>query len=124
MSKITPAELDRLREGCRMTRKQAARFLRVDRTTYGRWQHRGAPWWVGLLLAYEAGVPPWSDWDGWSFSKGAIWPPGYRVPVIKGEILAIPYHHQLVAELKRQVREFRELDDQAQVQPSGERQQG
>lgn len=113
---VDPAELDDLRQRCGFTRRAAAAFLGVDKRTYQRWQHRGAPWWAGALLRYRAGVPPWGGWDGWLFGDGELWPPGYRSPVTPGQILAEPFRLQLIAELKRQIREFRGLADQTECQ--------
>lgn len=116
----SPAELDELRQRCGFSRRKVAAFLGVDKRTYQRWQHRGAPWWAGALLRYQAGLPPWQGWEGWRFADGAIWPPGYRYAVTPGQVLAVPYRLQLIAELKRQIRQFWEMDDQADASASHE----
>lgn len=114
---VSPSELDDLRIRCWFSRRQAAAFLGVTKRTYQRWQHRGAPWWAGVLLRYQAGESPWEGWDGWRFGHGELWPPGYRQAVTPGQVLAVPYRMQLIADLKRQIREFWSLDDQADCLP-------
>lgn len=97
---------------CRMTTPQAAAFLGVTVRTYRRWLKGKAPEWARLLMAIRSGYVPWDGWQGWQIVDTGIVPPGYRDAVTPGQIMAVPYRLQQLSELKRQIRQFGELDDQ------------
>lgn len=107
--------LGELQRRCRFTTDQAAAYVGVTRRTFDRWRKDGAPEWPRLLLAIRAGDLPWDGWRGWEMQDGALVPPGYRIGLAPGEILAMPYQYQLISELQRQIRTFRHLDDQLLV---------
>ena len=97
---------------CRFSADQAAGFLGVSVRTYRRWLRDKPPEWARLLLAIRAGFVPWDGWQGWQMVNDGIVPPGYRDAVTPGQIMAVPYRLQLIADLKRQIRQFGELGDQ------------
>jgi transcriptional regulator with XRE-family HTH domain len=98
---------------CRFSHSEAAAFLGVTVRTYRRWLASEPPPWARLLLAIRAGFVPWDGWQDWQVVNEGIIPPGYSDPVAPGDIMAVPFQLQQIAELRRQVREFVGLDDQA-----------
>lgn len=106
--------LDELRVRCGYSRNGVAEALGVTLRTWQRWQKGGAPGWAVHLLRIWAGESPWSGWEGWRFSDGEIWPPGYCAPVTPGQVLAVPYRLQIIAALKRRIREFEGMEDQTE----------
>lgn len=114
---LAPDDLAELLMRCRLSSSEAAEFLGVTLRSLQRWRHSGGPVWVGHLLRYRAGDPPWQGWEGWQFGDGVAYPPGYVAEVTPGQIMAVPFRLQLIADLKRQVREFWEMDDQVNSQP-------
>lgn len=96
---------------------QAAEYLGVSPRTLYRWRHNGnAPEWARLLLAIRGGHMPWPQWRGWYLQPDGLVAPGYhRRPLAPGDILAMHWHLQQLAELKRHQREFQALPDQAAV---------
>ena len=108
------SSLGTLQHRCWMSSQEAAEFLGVTLRTYRRWLKGKPPAWARLLLAIRAGYVPWDGWQGWQIVNEGIVPPGYRDPVTPGQIMAVPYRLQQLAELKRQIRQFAELDDQAE----------
>jgi len=120
VGKVSSVELNEWRQRCGLTPRKTAERLGVTLRTWQRWQHDGAPGWVLALLRIWAGEPPWSGWEGWRFTEGKAWPPGYRNSVTPGQVLAVPYRLQQVAGLQRQVREFWAMDDQVEAQPEAE----
>lgn len=107
------SSLAALQQRARLTAPEAAAWLGVTLRTYRRWLKAGAPQWARLLLALRGGHMPWPAWDGWRMTEAGLVPRGLREEWSPGDIMALPYLTQLVAELKRQVRHFRKLDDQA-----------
>lgn len=108
------SSLRSIQHRCWMDNQQAADFLGVSLRTYRRWLKGKPPAWARLLLAIRAGYVPWENWQGWQVVNDGILPPGYRDPVTPGQIMAVPYRLQQLAELKKQVRQFAEMDDQAE----------
>lgn len=96
-----------------MSSEQVAAFLGVTVRTYRRWLRAKPPEWARLLMAIRAGFVPWDGWRGWRIVDDGIVPPGYRDSVTPGQIMAVPFRLQLIADLKTRIRQFAELDDQA-----------
>lgn len=107
------SSLRALQYHCRMSPAEAAAFLGVTPRTYRRWLKGSPPEWARLLLAIRAGFVPWDGWQGWQMVNAGIVPPGYRDAVTPGQIMAVPFRLQQLADLKRQIRQFVGLDDQA-----------
>lgn len=115
-SRFSAQELEDLRVECGFGCRDAAEHLGVSLPTWFRWRQQGAPDWALRLLRIQAGYPPWDGWDGWSFRNGELWPPGYRQPVTPGQVMAVPYRLQIIAALKRRIREFEGMTDQEMEQ--------
>lgn len=108
--------LAELQERCRFTRNQTAEYLGVSVQTYRRWLNDRSPNVTAVrLLAIRAGYLPWPGWQDWEMHAGKLYPPGYRQGIGPGEILAVPYRMQLIAELQRQIREFNAMADQTET---------
>jgi len=106
--------LPELQARCRFTLHQAADFLGVSPETYRRWVSDRSPNVTAVrLLAIRAGHLPWDGWQGWQMVETGIVPPGYRDAITPGQIMAVPYRLQQLADLKRQIGAFAALDDQA-----------
>ncbi len=106
------SSLGNLQYRCRLSKSEAAEFLGVTLRTYRRWLECKPPQWARLLLAIRGGFVPWDGWQGWLVVDDGIVPPGYRDPVTPGQIMAVPYRLQQIADLNRQIRQFAEMDDQ------------
>lgn len=104
---------------CRMTDAQAAEYCMVSPETYRRWGKDRQPSPAAVrLMAIRAGYVPWPGWDNWEVHSGRLFPPGFtRNGVSAGEIQAMPYFRQLLAEYERQVRAFQAMADQADTPP-------
>jgi len=100
--------LPALQHRCRMTDRQAAVFCLVAPETYRRWVRDRRPNPTAVrLMAIMAGVVPWHGWQGWEMHRGLLFPPGYiRHGFQPGELLAIPFRLQLLAEYQRQVQQL------------------
>jgi len=108
------SSLRSLQHRCWMSNQDAADFLGVTLRTYRRWLKAKPPEWARLLMAIRAGYVPWDGWQDWQMVDDGIIPPGYRDVVTPGQIMAVPFRLQQLRELKRQIRQFAELDDQAE----------
>lgn len=108
------SSLRTLQYRCRMSNQEAAAFLGVTLRTYRRWLNDTPPEWARLLLAIRAGFVPWDGWQGWLMVDDGIVPPGYRDAVTPGQIMAVPFRLQIIADLKRQIRQFSGMADQAE----------
>jgi hypothetical protein len=96
--------LQELQERSRLTLHQAADFVGVLPETYRRCLSGRNPNVTAVRrLTIRACYLPWPGWRDWEMRAGKLYPPGYRQGVRPGEILAVPYRLQLIAELKRQV---------------------
>lgn len=106
-----------LQQRCRFTDRQAADFCLVAPDTYRRWGRDRAPSPTAVrLLAVCAGYVPWAGWDGWEVHAGLLFPPGVsRGGLSPGELMALPFKLQLLAEYERQIRAFRMLADQVET---------
>lgn len=100
---------------CRMTDAQAAAFCLVSPDTYRRWGKDRPPNPTAVrLMAIRAGYVPWPGWDNWEVQNGRLFPPGYtRHGISAGDIQALPFLRQLLAEYERQVKAFNGMADQA-----------
>ena len=68
------------------------------------------------MIRVHAGYLPWQGWDGWQVDNGYLFPPGFRRHGLKpGDINALPYLLQLVAEYQRKERDLRTMYDQAET---------
>lgn len=105
-----------LQQRCRFTNDQAAAFCGISPHTYRRWLTDRRPNPLAVkLLAIQAGYVPWDGWQGWEVHGGRLFPPGYVRDGLKpGDLLAIPFRVQLLAEYERQIRRFDSMADQAQ----------
>lgn len=106
-----------LQHRCRFTDRQAAEFCLVAPDTYRRWGRDRSPSPTAVrLLAIRAGYVPWPGWESWEVHAGHLFPPGIaRGGLSPGELLALPFRLQLLAEYERQIRAFRALADQAET---------
>jgi hypothetical protein len=88
---------------------EAAHYCGVAPETYRRWRNDRKPSIAAVrLLAVRAGYMPWPDWSGWEVHGGLLFAPGTRRHgVSAGQILALPYQHALISELKHEVRAAR-----------------
>jgi len=86
------------------TLEQAAHATLVSPETFRRWRNDRRPNPTAVrLLAILGGYVPWPGWYGWEVHSGLLFPPGYtRHGIAPGEILALPYLQQALAELRRQ----------------------
>lgn len=93
---------------CRFSDLNAARYCGVSPHTYRRWRTDRQPSRAAVrLLAIRAGYLPWPEWSGWEMSGGLLFPPGMtRGGIAPGEVLAIPYLHALIAEQRRELRDW------------------
>jgi transcriptional regulator with XRE-family HTH domain len=91
---------------CGFSLREAADACLVSPETFRRWRNDRKPNPTAVrLLAILAGYVPWSGWRGWEMHRGLLFPPGYRRGGIgPGDIYAMPFERQLLAELKRQHR--------------------
>ncbi len=100
----------------RFTNQQAADFVGVSKETYRRWRSDRKPNIAAVkLMSVMAGKVPWHGWDYWEVHNGLLFPPQYNKGVSPGQIMSIPYQLQLIAELERQVRQFKSMHDQAET---------
>jgi len=106
--------LAELQGRARLDDRAAEAFLGVSRSTFSRWRRNGnPPEWARLLLAIRGGHMPWEQWDGWYLTpQGLVAPGQVGQPYTPGEILALPWLHGELAELRRFYRAFRSLADQ------------
>lgn len=100
---------------CGMTDRQAAAFCLVSPHTYARWGKDRDPNPTAVrLMAIMAGYVPWSGWADWEVHAGRLFAPGFsRHGLTAGDINAMHFKLQLLAEYERQVRAFNALADQA-----------
>jgi hypothetical protein len=90
-----------------------AKITNVHIDTARRWKRAGqipsryAPL-VALHLDGELGVVD-RQWQGWKLSRGTLWTPEHQ-PLRPGDVRAIPYQQQLIAELQRQLQTPRQFD--------------
>lgn len=105
---------------CRLTNHQAAEVCGVSPHTYRRWLTDRQPSVLAVrFMAVLAGYVPWSNWQGWEVHGGHLFPPGYvRHGLKPGDLMAIPFHMQLLAEYERQVRQFQTMPDQGKDRES------
>ncbi len=101
----------------RLSVDETADYLGVSLRTVQRWiQFDNAPAWASYLLWIHAGHLPWTDWEGWQVDNGHLFQPGFsRHGMSPGDIYALPFLYQLLAEYRRKSREFDSLIDQAAV---------
>ena len=93
-----------------------AEYLGVTVRTVQRWRKGGAPDWALFMLRVRAGHMPWPGWEGWQIDNGYLFPPGFtRHGISPGDISALPFLYQLLAEYKAQVRSFNALHDQSET---------
>ena len=106
-----------LQRQARLDDRGTACFLGVSLRTVQRWRQRGrVPEWARLLLAMCGGHVPWPNWDGWHLGPDGLHAPGYlRGPIDPHEVMAMHFTRQEVAELRRQVRVFYGMADQATI---------
>lgn len=98
---------------CRFSNEQAAHYCGVSPQNYRRWRNDRTPTVAAVkLLAVRAGVFPWDDWLGWEVSRDRLFAPGMdRRGFRPGHVLALPYLHAQISELRLQIKELRaELD--------------
>ncbi len=98
--------LNDLQQLCGFSLHEAADACLVSPETFRRWRSDREPNPTAVrLLAILAGYVPWPGWQGWEVHRGLLFPPGYRRGGIgPGDIYAMPFERQLLAELKRQLR--------------------
>ena len=84
--------------------EDAARWCLVSPQTFRRWRtDRPANAMACKLLAIRAGYMPWPEWDGWHCRSGLLLPPNWTGRGLSaGEVMAIPFLHQLIAEHRSQ----------------------
>lgn len=89
---------------CRFSLEDAAAFCLVSPETFRRWRTDRSPSPLACkLLAIRAGYLPWPEWRDWRMTAGVLMPPSWNGRgVSAGEVAALPYVHQLLAELQRQ----------------------
>lgn len=106
-----------LQRRCRFTDRQAADFCLVALDTYRRWGRDRSPSPTAVrLLAIRAGFVPWPGWEGWEVDNGRLFAPGYsRGGLTPGDLNALPFRMQLLAEYERQIRAFWALADQGDI---------
>ena len=93
-----------------LSAEDAAHICMVSPSTFRRWRADRRPNPTALrLLSIMAGYVPWRGWDGWEIHNSVLFPPGYsRHGIRPGDILALPFTLQLLAEYRRQLQEVRE----------------
>lgn len=98
-----PTALRTLQLLCRFSLEDAARFCLVSPETFRRWRCDRTPNATAVrLLAIRAGWLPWPEWDGWQMRAGRLYPPQWiGQGLTPGEVAALPYLHQLLAEQRR-----------------------
>ncbi|GAB4348053.1 MAG: hypothetical protein Kow006_08370 [Gammaproteobacteria bacterium] len=86
--------------------QEAAHACLVSPETYRRWRTDRRPNPTAIrLLAILGGYVPWRGWENWEVHGGLLFPPGYsRHGIAPGDILALPFLHQLLGEYRRQLR--------------------
>lgn len=106
-----------LQQRCKMTDQQAAEVCMVAPNTYRRWGKDRDPNPTAVrLMAIMAGYLPWAKWQGWEMDKGLLYPPGYnRGGIGPGDIYALPFLRQQLAEFERQARILASMADQAET---------
>lgn len=89
---------------CGFTNEQAAKACFVSEETYRRWLCDRKPNPMAVrLLAVIAGYIPWTGWKHWEMHTGVLFPPGYtRHGLNPGDVLALPFLYQLLAEYRTQ----------------------
>lgn len=90
---------------CRFSTEDAAAFCLVSPETFRRWRTDRTPNPLACkLLSIRAGYLPWPEWRDWRMTNGVLRPPGWTGRgVSSGEVAALPYLHQLLAELQRPI---------------------
>ncbi len=112
----TGKEFEECRLESRLNDASAAVFLGVTVRTLQRWRNDGAPGWAMYMLRVHAGHLPWPGWEGWQVDNGHLFPPGYsRNGISPGDLYAVPFLNQLVAEYKKKARRLDGMFDQAAV---------
>lgn len=90
---------------CSLTDLEAANMARVHLKTYQRWERiNDAPEAVWLALMYRAGFL--YDWSGWQTDDDLLISNESQIFAL-GEIRALPFRYQQIAELQKQVRILR-----------------
>lgn len=88
----------------RLSKDQTADLCGVSPRTITSWEKHKAPIYAVNLVNLLSGFPTGEHWQEWRFYDGLLWSPE-GVSFTPFEIRAIPYHHALIAELKRKVRQ-------------------
>ena len=113
---LTGSDFESLRLDAGLSVSRTAEYLGVTVRTVQRWRKSEAPDWAGSMLRIHAGHLPWEGWEGWQIDNGYLFPPGFtRHGISPGDISALPFLYQLLAEYKAQVRSFNALHDQAET---------
>ena len=116
VERLEPSDFTSFFVEANLTNQQAADFVGVSQETYRRWRTDRKPNVAAVkLMSVMAGKLPWTGWENWEVHNGLLFPPQYTKGISPGQIMAIPYQRQLVAELERRVRQFKSMHDQSQT---------
>ena len=87
----------------RLTKHDVADLCGISPRTITSWEKNQAPVYAKTICRLLSGFPYGNDWQEWRFANKLLWSPE-GISFTPFEIRAIPYHHALIAELKRKVR--------------------